>query len=91
MECLICYFITDDIQKFANRPLWSTPEDSKQAGTFFIDKMVALKWTKSLRVAVQEAVLKKYPFIEQAYWLREPNNRSVIIKRRREYVHSQVA
>ena len=82
MECLICYFLTDDIKKFSNRPMWSTPEDSKEAKTIFIDKMVARKWTKSLREAVENAVITKYPFVEKAHWLREPLNHSVIINRR---------
>jgi len=91
MECLICYFLTDDTAKFSNRPMWSCPEDSHEAKTIFIDKMIARKWSKSLRMAVEEAVLKKYPFVEKAHWLREPFNRSVIINRKSNHVYSQVA
>lgn len=91
MEALICYFITDDVTKFNNRPLWSCPQDSERGHTIFIDKMVARHWTHALRREVQSSIEKKFPFIEQAYWLREPNNRSVIIKRRRAHeLHSQV-
>ena len=83
MECLLCYFITDNIAKFSNRPMWSTPEDSQEAKTIFIDKMVARKWDKSLREAVKTAINEKFPFVEEAHWLREPNNRHVIINIRR--------
>lgn len=84
MEAILFYFITDDHKKFDNRPLWSTPQDSETGSTIFIDKMVAKRWTKSLRLTVQNAIEEKYPFIEQAFWLREPKNRNVIIKRRRQ-------
>lgn len=90
MEALVCYFITDDVSKFNNRPMWSCPQDSEQGKIIFIDKMVALKFTNSLRHAIQDAIEKKFPFVEEAHWLREPNNRSVIIKRRRTHVHSEV-
>lgn len=88
MEAILFYFITDDVHKFDNRPVWSTPEDSERGSTIFIDKMVARKWTKPLRVAVQDAIESRYPFIERAFWLREPLNRNVIINRRGTHVHS---
>ena len=91
MEAILFYFLTDDANKFNNRPMWSTPEDSNTGHIIFIDKMIAHNWTKSLRLAVESAIEKKYPFIDEAYWLREPKNRSVIIKRRRTHeLHSQV-
>lgn len=88
MEAILFYFVTDDRQKFANRPMWTTPEDQESGSTIFFDKMVARKWTKSLRLAVEKAIETKYPLAEEAFWLREPENRNVIIKRRREHVHS---
>lgn len=86
MECLICYFLTNETEKFANRPMWSTPEDSTQSKTIFIDKMVARKWSRSLRDAVKNAINEKFPFVEEAHWLREPLNRHVIIDIRRTHV-----
>ena len=89
MEAILFYFLTDDVSLFNNRPLWSTPEDDENGHTIFIDKMVARKWTKLVRLAVQDAIEKKYPHVETAYWLREPLNRSVIIRRRRELCPTQ--
>ena len=91
MDAIIFYFLTDDVSKFNNRPMWSTPDDSDNGPIMFIDKMIAKRWNKSVRLAVEKAVEKKYPFVEEAYWLREPKNRSVIIKRGRTHeLHSQV-
>lgn len=80
MEAILFYFLTDDVKPFVNRPLWSTPQDTESGHIMFIDKAVALKWTKKVRLAVKEAVERKYPNVTQGYWLREPLNRSVIIK-----------
>lgn len=91
MEAIIFYFLTDTPERYINRSMWSTPQDSEVGSTIFIDKMIARRWTKALRTAVQEAIETKYPFIEQAFWLREPKNRNVIIKRRGKHVYSQVA
>ena len=92
IEAVICYFLTDDVSKFDNKPFWSTPYDSEDGDIIFIDKMVARKWTRELRSAIYDAVIEKYPFVEQAQWLREPLNRHVIINRRRHHeLHSQVS
>ena len=86
MEAIMFYFLTDDVKPLINRPMWTTPQDTESGHIIFIDKMVASKWTKSVREAVQDAIEKKYPNVDEAFWLREPLNRSVIIKRRREHV-----
>ena len=86
MEAIMFYFLTDDVKPLINRPMWTTPQDTESGHIIFIDKMVASKWTKSVREAVQEAIEKKYPNVHEAFWLREPLNRSVIIKRRSEHV-----
>lgn len=91
MECIICYFLTNDVNKFINRPMWSTPKDDQNGTIMFVDKMVSGKWTPHLRRIIQEEIQSKYPKVEGAIWLREPNNRNVIIRRRREYVYSQVS
>jgi hypothetical protein len=91
IACILAYFLTDDIEKFANRPMWSCPEDSDTGETFFVDKMVARKWNREIRNMVQDQVEKRFPFVSQAYWLREPKNRSVIIRRRGAYeLHTKV-
>lgn len=91
ISCILCFFITNDLAPFANKPTWATPKDSPRGHTFFIDKMVARSWNPSLRRLVQSEVEKRYPNITQAYWLREPHNRSVIIKKRKNYVYSEVS
>ena len=91
MQAILCFFLTDDIKKFDNRPTWSTPYDTEDGEIIFIDKMVAKVWTKELRNTVYEAIETKYPWVNQAVWLREPKNRHVIINKRRTHVHSKVS
>lgn len=92
MEGIIFYFLTDDVKPYANRPMWTTPDDNESGHIIFIDKMVASKWTKSVRLEIQDAIEKKYHNVDEAFWLREPNNRNVIIKRRSTHeLHSQVS
>lgn len=91
LECIICYFLTDEMDSFINRPMWSTPKDTESGRTFFVDKMVAKHWTPSLRKLVQSEVEQRFPSVTRAHWLREPNNRSVIINKRGINVYSQMA
>lgn len=91
IEAIMFYFITDDVKPFANRPMWSTPTDQEEGKVIFIDKMVAHRWTKSVRLAVMDALEKKYPEATEAYWLREPKNRRVIVKLGGSRVYSQIS
>ena len=92
LECVICYFLTDEMDTFINRPTWSTPMDNEEGHIFFVDKMVAHKWTPTIRKLVQRQIEEKFPQVTQAIWLREPFNRSVIINKRRTHeLHSQIS
>ena len=91
LEAIIFYFLTNELDSFINKPTWKIPTDSDRGHIFFIDKMLCRKWTKSLRISVQKQVEEKFPHITQALWLRRPNNRHVIIKRRGKHVYSQVS
>lgn len=92
IDAIISYFLTDNISKFENKPNWSTPSDSEDGEIMFIDKMVARKWTKSLRVSIYNAIKEKYPFVTQVIWLREPINRHVIINMRGKHeLYSQIS
>ena len=90
IEAVICYFLTDNanLPKFDNKPLWSTPYDSNDGDIIFIDKMVASKWNRRLRMTIHDAIQEKYPFVEQVIWLREPKNRHVIINMKGNHVYS---
>lgn len=91
VEAILFFFLVNDVKTYANRPIWSTPEDTEDGHIIFIDKMVAHNWTRELRKIVQEQIESKFPQVTEAFWLREPLNRNVIIKRRREHVYSQVS
>lgn len=92
IKALICFFLTDSVSKFNNRPLWSCPPDTNNGNIFFVDKMIAEHWTPSLRRYLRDEVELRFPQVTEAYWLREPNNRSVIINRRRTHgLYSQVS
>ena len=88
LECVLCYFLTDELDTFINRPMWSTPSDNDNGHIFFVDKMVARKWTPTLRKLVELEVEQKFPKVDKGFWLREPFNRSVIIKKRGSHVYS---
>ena len=91
LECIICFFLTDEMDTFINRPTWSTPIDNEHGHIIFIDKMVARKWTPELRRTVYDQIESKFPQVDKAIWLREPFNRSVIINKRSTHVHSQIS
>ncbi len=88
IECIICFFLVNDVKDYINRPMWSTPEDIEDGHIVFVDKMVANHWTPSIRRLVQSTFESEFPKITEAFWLREPLNRSVIIYRGGKYVHS---
>jgi len=89
MECILFFFLTDreNLRTFSNRPMWSTPKDNEEGDIIFIDKMISRKWNSTLRRLLQSEIEQKFPNVTEAQWLREPNNRSVIIKRG-NYVHA---
>ena len=95
LECTIFFFITDkdNLKTFSNRPMWSTPEDNENGNILFVDKMIAKTWTPTIRKVLEHEITVKFPKIDEAFWLREPNNRSVIIKKRgtNETVYSQIS
>lgn len=92
LQAILCFFLVDDVYKFSNRPMWSTPYDTEDGETIFIDKMVAKEWTPNLRRTITDAIETKFPFVNGAFWLREPHNRHVIINKRRAHeLHSQVS
>lgn len=88
MVAVLFYFLTDDVSRFKNRPMFSKIDDQDSGSILYIDMLVGRKWTKSVREALQEAIETKYPEVMEAHWLREPKNRNVIIKRRRELCHT---
>jgi len=90
VECVLFFFLInfEDKETYVNRPMWTCPEDTESGTTIFIDKMICRKWTVGLRKALEDAIVAKYPHVTDAFWLREPKNRHVIIKRGSRYVHS---
>lgn len=88
---LICFFLVDETASYSNRPFWSCPEDNENGHIFFVDKMIARKWTPSMRRFFERQIVDRFPQVDTAFWLREPNNRNVIIRRREYELHSQMA
>jgi len=90
MECIILFFLTNEanLKTFSNRPMWSTPQDNEHGNIIFIDKMIARRWSSTLRRLVESEVVSRFPNVTQAQWLREPDNRNVIINKRGNYVHA---
>lgn len=80
---VITFFITDDAKTFSNKPEFSTPLDNETGREAFIDKMICKKWTLQARKAIEGAITGSFPTVELAYWLREPENRPVLVYKRR--------
>lgn len=88
IKAILCFFLAHSAKEFDNRPLWSCPPDSEDGNIFFVDKMIAETWNPSIRRYLQNEIENRFPQVTEAFWLREPKNRNVIIKRRGTYVYS---
>ena len=80
---LCFYFITDDYNKVYKKDTWALVNDNQLGHQIYIDKLICSKWTKEVRVAVQDAIEEKYPHIEVGIYHRAPKDRCVKILNRR--------
>ena len=83
LQAVITFFITRDHGTLANKPEFSIPYDDVNGTEVYIDKMIAKKFSLKLKRIVQESFEKLYPNVQIGFWHREPNNRCVVIYKRR--------
>lgn len=80
IEAIILFYITDNYDKVYKKFDWEVVDDNENGNLAYIDKMVCKKYTKSLRMAIYDALVEKYPNIDEAMYLRA-KDRKVIIRR----------
>lgn len=86
IEAIVMFYITDDWDKVTKRRDWEVAQDDPNGHLFYIDKIVCKKFTKELHLAINDAVLERFPQIEEAMYMRAPRDRRVTIKIRRHHV-----
>lgn len=84
IEAVIMFYITDDYEKVYKKGNWEIVKDDANGNLMYIDKMVCKKFSIELHRAINNAIAEKFPQVEEAMYLREPNDRRVTIKMRRQ-------
>ena len=87
IEAVIIFFLTDDYEKLYKKQTWEVPQKSlenEMGKQIYIDKMVCRKWHASLRRDIRAIFQDKFPHAEECHWHRAPNDRHVILFRRRK-------
>lgn len=82
IEALITFFITNDYERLYKKGSWEIPSEDPDGTQVYIDKMIARKWTPSLRRCVQEMLESKFSNTTEAYWHREPFDRLIRVRRK---------
>lgn len=85
---IIFYFLGNSVEQFDNKPTWLCPQDNPEGHILFIDKMVCKKFNVALKNSLYEAFVSQYPNVTECHWLREPNNRRVIIRKKETHVYA---
>lgn len=78
----IAYSICNNSDRFANKGLWEYEPHTRSGYVCFIEKMATKRWTRDIRVQLEERILERYPDVKIAVWYRpDPSgDRKVIVK-----------
>lgn len=60
----------DAVHEIHERPMWEVIEDDDHGEVCYIDKLVALTWTPSIRRQLEFVITAQYPQITTAVWHR---------------------
>ena len=60
----------DAVHWLHERPMWEVVEDDDHGTICYIDKLVALTWTPSIRRQIEATITTQYPQITTAVWHR---------------------
>ena len=82
IEGVILFYLTDEYSKVYQKKTWEVVEDNPNGHLMYIDKMICKKFSREVHMAIHDAILEKYPHVEEAMYLRFPRNRRITIKPR---------
>lgn len=66
----VTFSICDDYRVYQLKDLWEYLPHNPTGFICFIEKLAAKKWNKNIRKKLEEAILNKFPQIEETVWFR---------------------
>jgi len=69
----LTFSICDDYRPYAYKALWQVLSHNPSGRICFIEKIVSRGWSKQLRKEIQDAIISRFPSIEEAVWFRPTN------------------
>lgn len=81
VQAIIFFFLTDDFTTLYKKRTWALAIDNPEGKQIYIDKLICRYWTKNMRQSLEEAILERFPHVEEAIYHRAPKDRCVRIKR----------
>lgn len=84
IEAVIMFYLTNDYKTLYKKRTWEVVNDEPNGSQIYIDKMVCRKFTKELRVRLQEAIEEKFPQVELGVYHRAPFDRCIRVRRKNE-------
>lgn len=88
IQAVVFFFLTNDYNKLYRKSEFSTPDDNETGFQMYIDKMICKHWVPAVRRSLQEIIETNFPHVSEAYYHRAPNDRCVIIRRRRQHARN---
>ena len=90
IQAVVLFFLTYDFGRVYKKGTWDTIEDEPSGDQIYIDKMLARKWTPSIRRFVEKELFSAFPQAQEGYYHREPYDRCIRIRRKDEKILTTV-
>lgn len=88
LKGLLLFSITDSPSPFYKKRMWEYISHNIYGEIAYIEKLIIRKWTKEMRLRIEEILISRYPNLEYAAWHRPRRNKDqlVLVKRRLHHV-----
>lgn len=85
---ILTYSICDHYIAYENKGLWEYMNHDPNGSIFYVEKLIAVKWNRAIREALEETVVANYPNVKFGVWYRPgkngENDRKVIYRVKNE-------
>ena len=78
----LTFSICNNYTPYKDKDIWEYLPHDPSGRICFIEKLASIRWNKELRMQLENAILEKYPQIEETVWFRPTHNEERKVTRR---------
>ena len=60
----------EEIARFHERPMWTTPPDAEQGRVIYLDVLAGLAWNRNLLRQTERLLVARVPSVQRFVWYR---------------------